>query len=177
MHNKIHTMKRIALLNFLLAGVFVSSCTSYEDKEYGPVAYTIQMEDGDEDLFEGPIEGITTIKFTPEDFGFSKNSVGGMRLKEITLKTDNSAGFGAFDNLKIEVSSSNTDMLTIGVLNAVPAGNEITITGLDEAKIKKFKEVDEFYLHISGNLLEDMEEAFSISGEFILRVESSEKDD
>lgn len=169
-------MKRIIFAS-LLGAAIATSCTSYEDKEYGPVHYSIDMEDGDEDLFEGPVEGITTIKFSPEDFGFSKESVGGMRLNQITLTTSNSSGFGVFDNLKVEVSSKNTDMLVIGVLNDVPSGNEVIIKGLDEAKIKNFKEVDEFYLHISGNLKEDLEEAITISGEFTLRVESSEKED
>jgi hypothetical protein len=171
-------MKKLIFVPLAFSALLLMvGCKSYEDKEYGPLSYTIDMEDGDSDLFEGPIEGITTIIFKPEDFGFSKESVGGMRLKEITLKTENSSGFGVFENLKVEVSSANTDMLTIGVLNSVPNSNEVTITGLDEAKIKNFNDVNEFHLHISGNLKESLEEAFSISGEFTLRVESTEKED
>lgn len=169
-------MKRIYLVTLCSAIFALGSCTSYEDKEYGPIEFTVKLEGGEEMLFEGPNEGITTIAFKPEDFGFSKESVGGMRLKSITLNTENEKGFNVFDNLKIEVSSDNTAMLVIGVLNTSPDGKSVTITGREDAKIEKFNEVDEFYLHISGNLIEDLETAFTINGEFTLRVESSEKE-
>ena len=169
-------MKQIYLVTLCSALFALGSCTSYEDKEYGPVEFTIELEGGDDMLFEGPNEGITTIAFKPEDYGFSKESVGGMRLKSITLNTDNENGFNVFDNIKVEVSSDNTSMLTIGVMNTSPDGKSITIEGLEEAKIEKFKEVTEFNLHISGNLLEDLESTFTITGEFTLKVESSEKE-
>lgn len=167
---KFNLIGLIALFSIIL----ISSCTSYEEKEYGPVSFEMSFEDGDDFLFEGPIEAIVTIPFKPEDYGFKKESVGGMKLKDISISTTNNVGFGVFDNLKIEVSSPNTEMLTIGVLNTVPDAQEIKIEGLDEAQIKKFNQVDEFYLHISGNLTEDLEETFSIAGDFTLFVESSE---
>lgn len=157
--------------------VSISSCTSYEDKEYGPVDFEVAFEGGDDWLFEGPIEAIKTIPFNPEDYGFSKENVGGMRLKSLTINTENSHGFGIFENMKVEVSSPNTDMLTIGVLNAVEDGNTLTIEGLEEAKIKNFNQVDEFFLHISGNLTQELEESFEIRGTFTLLVESSDKDE
>lgn len=170
-------MKKLFILPFAIAGLLLNiGCKSYEDKEYGPISYTLALEDGDEDLFEGPVEGYTTIAFNPEEFGFSKESVGGMRLNEITLKTEHPAGFGVFENFKIEVSSAKTDMLAIGVLNVITNGNEVVITGLDDAKIKNFNEVNEFNLHISGNLTQSLEEAFIITGEFTLRIESTEKE-
>lgn len=163
------------LFGFLLIGMV--SCTSYNDKQYGPVEFEAYFEDGDIDMiFEGSnIEAIATIKFSPEDYGFSKESVGGMRLDRITIKTDNDYKLGVMENLKIEVSSKKTDMLTIGVLNEVPDAVEVTIEGLDESKIKKFNTVDEFYLIISGNILEEIDEPFRIYGEFTLNVESSEE--
>jgi len=169
-------MKKIfygTLVLTLLLGV--SSCTSYEDKEYGPVDFEAAFEGGDDWLFEGPVEAITTIKFKPEDYGFAKENVGGMKLKSITINTDNENGFGVFDNMKVEVSSPNTDMLTIGVLNSIEGGQSITIDGLEDAKIENFNEVDEFFLHISGNLTKELEESFEINGAFTLLVESSEK--
>lgn len=177
-HNKLTTidMKRIYLVTLCSALFALGSCTSYEDKEYGPVSFTVDLEGGEEMLFEGPNEGITTITFKPEDFGFSKESVGGMRLKSITLNTENENGFNIFENLKVEVSSDNTEMLVIGVMNTAPDGKSVTIQGLEDAKIENFNEVEEFYLHISGNLTEDLETSFSISGEFTLKVESSEKE-
>jgi hypothetical protein len=168
-------MKRIYLLLSVLTLLFIASCTSYQEKEYGPIAYQMAFEDGDDFLFEGPVEAITTIPFKPEDFGFSKESVGGMKLKNITITTTNTSGFGIFENIKIEVSSKNTEMLTIGVLNNVTDTRSLTIEGLEEAKIKNFNQVDEFYLHISGNLTEGLEEKFEISGELLLSVESSEE--
>lgn len=171
-------MKKIfygVLVSTLFLGVF--SCTSYEDKEYGPVEYEVAFEGGDDWLFEGPVEAITTIEFKPEDYGFSKENVGGMKLKSITINTDNENGFDVFDNMKVEVSSPNTDMLTIGVMNKVEGGKSLTIEGLEESKIENFKEVDEFFLHISGNLTQELEESFTISGSFTLLVESSEKDE
>lgn len=171
-------MKKIFLSTLILGliGSF-TSCTSYEDKEYGPVEFKTAFEDGDDWLFEGPVEAIKTIPFNPEEYGFSKENVGGMRLKTIIINTTNEHGFGIFDNMKVEVSSPNTDMLTIGVLNTIEDGKSLTIKGLEDSKIKNFKEVDEFYLHISGNLTEELEESFEISGTFTLLVESSEKDD
>lgn len=162
------------LFGFLLLGL--ASCTSYEDKQYGPVEFEAFFEDGDDMLFEGMnIEAMATIKFKPEDYGFSKESVGGMRLDNITIKTDNDFKLGVMENLKVEVSSKNTDMLTIGVLNDVPDAVEVSFAGLEEAKIKKFNTVDEFYLIISGNIMETVEEPFRIYGEFTLNVESSEE--
>lgn len=169
-------MKKIQFLFSIMSLLILfGSCTSYEDKEYGPVSYQVAFEDGDDFLFEGPVEAITTIPFKPDDYGFSKESVGGMKLKSITINTENEAGFGLFDNLKVEVSSANTEMLTIGVLNSVEDTRSLTIEGLQEAKIEDFDKVDEFYLHISGNLTEALEEKFEISGEFVLSIESSEK--
>lgn len=169
-------MKNI-LFNVLvltIIGTFVS-CTSYEDKEYGPVDFQVAFEDG-YGLYEGPVEAIKTIPFTPEEYGFSKENVGGMRLKSMTINTTNKHGFGIFDNLKIEVSSPNTDMLTIGVLNTIKGGESLTINGLEDSKIKDFNQVDEFFLHISGNSTKELEESFEISGTFTLLIESSEKD-
>lgn len=168
-------MKKLFLYSFSIMLFISTACTSYTEREYGPVEFSTAFEDGDDFLFEGPVEAVTTLKFTPEDFGFSKDKVGGMKLKTITINTTNENGFGVFENLKIEVSSQNTDMLTIGVLNTVPDANVIEITGLDEAKIKKFNTVDEFYLHISGNLTEELESSFEVSGQLTLSVESSEE--
>jgi hypothetical protein len=162
------------LFGFLLIGI--TSCTSYEDKQYGPVEFETSFEGGDDMLFEGMnIEAMSTIKFNPEDYGFSKESVGGMRLDNITIKTDNAFKLGVLENLKVEVSSKDTDMLTIGVLNAVPDSAEVSFSGLEEAKIENFKSVDEFYLIISGNLKEELDEPFTISGEFTMNIESSEE--
>jgi|GEM_PF-5997223 len=168
-------MKRIYQATLCALLFTLGSCTSYEDKEYGPIEFNVELEGGEEMLFEGPNEAIATITFNPEEYGFSKESVGGMRLKSITLNTENEKGFNVFENLKVEVSSDNTEMLTIGVMNTAPDGKSITITGLEESKIEEFNEVDEFYLHISGNLTEDLETVFAISGEFTLKVESTEK--
>lgn len=159
----------------VLGFVFLSSCKSYNDKEYGPEEFSTAFEDGDEWLFEGPVEAIAVLNFNPEEYGFSKENVGGMRLKTISLNTDNENGFGVFESLKIEVSSPNTEMLTIGVLNSVPDANSVEIQGLDQSKIKNFKEVDEYYLHISGNLKNELESSFNVSGELTLAVESSDE--
>ncbi len=168
-------MKRIYLVTLCAAIFALGSCTSYEVKEYGPVSFEVALEGGEEMLFEGPNEAITTIAFNPEEYGFTKESVGGMRLKSITLNTTNEEGFNVFENLKVEVSSENTEMLVIGVMNTSPDGKSVIIEGLEEAKIEKFNEVSEFFLHISGNLTKDLESAFTITGEFTLNVESSEK--
>ncbi|MDG0973692.1 MAG: hypothetical protein P8O07_05985 [Crocinitomicaceae bacterium] len=168
-------MKRFYLVTLCAAIFALGSCTSYEDKEYGPVSFEVDLEGGEEMLFEGPNEAISTIAFNPEEYGFPKESVGGMRLKSITLNTTNEEGFNVFENLKVEVSSENTEMLVIGVLNSSPEGKSVTIEGLEEAKIEKFNEVSEFFLHISGNLTKDLESVFTITGEFTLNVESSEK--
>jgi hypothetical protein len=170
-------MRKIFSILSLALIVSISSCTSYEDKEYGPIAFDAAFEGGDDWLFEGPVEAITTIKFKPEDFGFSKENVGGMRLKSITITTENQNGFDLFDNMKVEVSSPNTDMLTIGVMNKVKGGKSLTIEGLKESKIENFNEVDEFFLHISGNLTQELEESFKINGTFTLLVESSENNE
>lgn len=167
---------KIKHLLFSILVIGLASCTSYEDKQYGPIQFEASFEDGDDMLFEGMnIEAMTTIKFNPEDYGFSKESVGGMRLDNITIKTNNAFKLGVLENLKVEVSSKDTDMLTIGVLNEVPDAVEVSFGGLEEAKIENFKSVDEFYLIISGNLKEELDEPFSISGEFTLNVESSEE--
>lgn len=167
-------MKKI-LFNVLALTILVSisSCTSYEDKEYGPVDFEVAFEDDGYDL----VEAIKTIPFNPEKFGFSKENVGGMRLKSLIINTENSHGFGIFENMKVEVSSQNTDMLTIGVLNTIEDGNSLTIEGLEEKKIEDFNQVDEFFLHISGNLTQELEESFEISGTFTLLVESNDKDE
>jgi hypothetical protein len=168
--------RKILAFSVIFGALWMSSCTSYVQKEYGPVDFETAFEGGDDMLFEGPNEAIVTIPFKPEDFGIVKENVGGMQLKEIKLVTNNSVGFGAFDNLKIEVASDETSSLTIGVLNEVPDATELVIQGLEEAKIKKFNKVNEFYLIISGNLKEDLDEVFDISGSFVLFVESSDKD-
>lgn len=168
-------MKRIKQLLPILGILALVSCKSYNEKEYGPISFETAFEDGDDMLFEGPAEAVATIPFKPEEFGFSKSSVGGMQLKSITIKTNNPEGFGVFENLKIDVSSENTSSLTIGVLNDVPNGNTITIDGLESAKIKNFNQVDEFYLLIEGNLTTDLDDVFDVSGDFTLIIESTEE--
>jgi len=163
--------KKSVYLLAMLATVFITSCTSYTDKNYGPVSYETAFEFP----FEGPNEAIVTIPFTPEEFDISKETVGGMRLKTITLNTTHPAGFGIFENLKIDVLSDNTEALTIGVLNEVSDRNSITIEGLESAKIENFNTVDEFYLLIEGNLTEGLDEDFPVTGEFTLSVESSQE--
>ncbi len=167
--------KPVFLITSLIGALFIGSCTSYTDKDYGPVSFETAFEDGDDMLFEGPNEAIVTIPFTPEEFDIKKETVGGMKLQSITLNTNFPGGFGVFENLKVEVSSDNTSSLTIGVMNEVPNGNVITIEGLESAKIEKFNTVDEFYLQIEGNLKEDLDEVFDVFGEFTLSVESSEE--
>jgi hypothetical protein len=151
--------------------LFFASCTSYTDKNYGPVSYETAFEFP----FEGPNEAMVTVPFTPEEFDISKETVGGMKLKTITLNTTHPEGFGIFDNLKIDVLSDNTEALTIGVLNEVPDGNSVTIQGLESAKIENFNTVDEFYLLIEGNLTKGSDEDIPVTGEFTLSVESSQE--
>lgn len=170
-------MRNLKFLSLVVLLGALFSCTSYTDKKYGPIEFEAAFEDGDDWLFEGSnIEAVTTIKFDPEEYGFSKESVGGMRLNRITIKSENDFSLSVLENLKVEVSSKKTDMLTIGVLNEIPNDAvEVSFEGLEEAKIKKFNQVDEFYLIISGNLLEEVNEPFKISGEFTLNVESSQE--
>ena len=170
--------RQMKKLIFLLATLgLVVSCTSYSDREYGPVSFQAAFEDGDEWLFEGSnIEAVATIKFNPEEYGFSKESVGGMRLDRINIKTENEElSLSLLENIQVEVSSNETEMLTIGVLNSVPDALEVSFEGREDAKIKNFNKVDEFYLHISGNLREEVNQPFEISGEFTLKVESSQE--
>ena len=156
--------------------LILSSCTSYVDKTYGPVDFELSLEDGDDMLFEGPNEGIITIPFKPEEYNIEKSTIGGMRLDQITLEIDNEEGFGIFENLKVEVSSEATSSLTIGVLNETTNDKKITIKGLEEAKIENFNQVDEFYLIIEGNLIQDLDVPVNMKGSLSLLVESSEKE-
>lgn len=167
-------MKKGVFYSVVACLFVIYSCTSYQDKQYGPVSFSTEFEQGD-DFLIGNAEAIAVIDFKPEEFGFSKESVGGMRLSSINLSLDEEADFGIFESIKIEVSSDETEMLTIGVLNDVPAENTIVIEGLEKAKIKKFNKVDEFYLHISGNLKDNYESSLGIFGEFTLLVESADE--
>jgi hypothetical protein len=142
-------MKKMkCFLTPLLALALLVGCTTYEPKVYGPVEFEIDIEGP---LFEGGVaEGITTVKFNPEDFGISRDEVFSMKVNEIVLSTEAEGGLGAFENIVFSVMTDDTETKEVASVKIEGNPKELVIPGLNEAEIEGFKTIKEFYLEIVG---------------------------
>lgn len=167
-------MKKIKIIFIpIFALLFLFGCTSYEPKVYGPVDFEIELEGP---FFkDGVTDGMTVVRFKPEDFGISRDEIFSMKVNEITLKTESKAGLGAFENLVFSVMTDDTD--TKEVASAKVKGNPktLTIKGLQEAEIEGFKGIKEFYLEVTGITKEDAEENVKLTGTIKMDIMIPEK--
>jgi hypothetical protein len=157
----------------LLAIGLVSSCTTYEPKVYGPVEFEITIEGP---LFEGGVsDGMTTVKFNPEDFGISRDEVYSMKVSEITLTTDAEGGLGVFENLVFSVMTDDTETKEVASVKVEGNPKSLVIKGLEEAEIKGFKKIQEFYLEVVGIAKDDGFDDINLKGTIKMNVMIPEK--
>jgi hypothetical protein len=167
-------MKKLKrLLAPALLVVLFSACTTYEPKVYGPVEFEITIEGP---LFEGGVcDGMTTVKFTPEDFGITRDEVYSMKVSEITLTTDAEGGLGVFENLVFSVMTDDTETKEVASVKIEGNPTSLKINGLEEAEIKGFKKIQEFYLEVVGIAKEDGFEDINLKGTIKMNVMIPEK--
>lgn len=154
---------------FLVATLFVMhSCTTYEPKEYGPVDFELLIEGP---VFEGSVaDGITTIAFKPEDFGINRDDIYSMKVKEIKITTDYEGGLGAFENIVFTIMTDDTETKEVASIKIEGNPSELTLKGLEEAEIKGFSKIDEFYLEIMGITKEEGYDDIIIKGSLVMNV-------
>jgi hypothetical protein len=167
-------MKKIKILFFpILALALFFGCTSYEPKVYGPVDFEIELEGP---FFkDGVTDGMTVVKFKPEDFGISRDEIFSMKVNEITLETDAEGGLGMFENLVFSVMTDDTE--TKEVANTKVKGNpkKLVIKGLQEAEIEGFKNIKKFYFEVTGITKKDSFDNMKLKGTIKMDIMIPEK--
>jgi hypothetical protein len=118
---------------------------------------------------------MTTVKFTPEDFGITRDEVYSMKVSEITLTTDAEGGLGVFENLVFSVMTDDTETKEVASVKIEGNPTSLKINGLEEAEIKGFKKIQEFYLEVVGIAKEDGFEDINLKGTIKMNVMIPEK--
>lgn len=169
-------MKKITLFLPLLGLILVSSCKSYEPENYGPIAF--------DTVLEGPfygemvIDALVEMDFSPEDYGIKRDEIHSMIMQEIKLSTDYENGFGDFDNILVSVMADGVQSEKVATIKIEGAPKELTIPGLSESEIKKFKNVKKFHLEITAVTKPEIEEVYDdieVRGSFIMNIMVPEK--
>lgn len=156
-------MKKISKI---IAAVFLLllfvGCTSYEPKVYGPVDFEITLEGP---FFkDGMTDGMTTVRFKPEDFDISREEIFSLKVNEITLQTESKDGLGIFENLVFSIMTDDTETKEVASTKVKGKPRKLTIKGLQEAEIEGFKNTKEFYLEVTGITKEDFEDNLKLKG-------------
>jgi len=171
---KTSKMKKIKILILpLLAILLICGCTNYEPKVYGPVEFEITLEGP---FFkDGVGEGMTTVSFSPEDFGISRDEVFSMKVNEITLETVGEGNLGVFENLVFSVMTDETDTKEVASVKVNGNPKELVIKGLQEAEIEGFKKIKKFYLEVVGITKEESYDDIKIKGTIKMDIMIPEK--
>lgn len=173
---KMKTMKTPILWSVALLGIALFGCKSYVPETYGPIEF--------EAMLEGPLFGSSVVdaqmefEFKPGDFGINEDDVYSMIMKEITLSTDYENGFGDFDNISVIISADGVEAANVATIQITDNSNTLTIPGLAEAEIKKFKRVKTFHMEITAVTKPDIEDVYDdiyISGTFTMHIMVPEK--
>lgn len=173
---KIKRMKNPILWVFALLGVMLVGCKSYVAEPYGPIEF--------ETILEGPLFGSSVVdaqlqfEFNPGNFNINGEEVYSMAMQEITISTDYENGFGDFDNISFIISADGVDAANVATVKIKDNSNTLTIQGLSEAEIKKFKNVKTFYLEITAVTKPDIEDVYddiNITGSFTMNIMVPEK--
>jgi len=173
---KIKRMKNPVLWAFALLGTMLVGCKSYVAESYGPIEF--------ETVLEGPLFGSSVVdaqlefEFKPGDFNINGEDVYSMIMQEITISTDYENGFGDFDNISFIISADGVDAANVATVKITDNSNSLTIAGLAEAEIKKFKNVKKFYLEITAVTKADIEDVYddiNIAGSFTMNIMVPEK--
>jgi hypothetical protein len=152
---------KILILPVLLIMLFVG-CTSYEPKVYGPVDFEITLEGP---FFkDGMTDGMTIIRFKPEDFDISRKEIFSLKVNEITLRSESKDGLGIFENLVFSIMTDYTETKEVASTKVKGKPNKLTIKGLQAAEIEGFKNTKEFYLEVTGITKEDFEDNLKLKG-------------
>jgi hypothetical protein len=161
---------------YTILGVILFGCKSYEPQTYGEIDF--------ETVLEGPLFGSSVVdaqlefSFNPSEFGINPDEVHSMVMKEITISTDYENGFGDFDNISFIISADGVDAANVATVKIADNRSTLTIPGLPEAEIKKFKNVKTFYLEITAVTKPDIEDVYddiNISGSFTMNIMVPEK--
>ncbi len=173
---KMKTMKTPILWSVALLGITLFGCKSYVPETYGPIEF--------EAMLEGPLFGSSVVdaqmefEFKPGDFGINEDDVYSMIMKEITLSTDYENGFGDFDNISVIISADGVEAANVATIQITDNSNTLTIPGLAEAEIKKFKRVKTFHMEITAVTKPDIEDVYDdiyINGSFTMHIMVPEK--
>lgn len=150
------------LIVFVLSLLLFVGCTSYEPKVYGPVDFEITLEGP---FFkDGMTDGMTTVRFKPEDFDISREEIFSLKVNEITLSTDSKVGLGVFENLVFSIMTNDTETKEVASTKVKGKPKKLTIKGLQEAEIEGFKNTKEFYLEVTGITKEDFDDNLKLKG-------------
>ena len=153
--------------------IVINSCSSYEPQAYGPIEFEITIEGP---IFEGSVaDGIVSIPFNPENFGITREDIYSMKMKEMSIETDHESGIGIFENIKFTVMTDDTETKEIASSTIESGAQKITIEGLNEAEIKGFSKINNFFLEVDCISREEIFDDITIKGSFIMHVMVPEK--
>jgi hypothetical protein len=169
-------MRKYNLIAFFAALLLLGSCTNYAPVQYGPVEF--------EGALEGPVfaQGVVDVyfdfDFKPEDYGIDRNDVYSMVMSEIKLSTDYENGFGDFHSITFSLMADGVKSEKVGTIGIEGSPNELSIPGLTESEIKKFKNVKKFHFEVTAIAKSDIEDIYddiNISGNFVMNIMVPEK--
>jgi len=169
---KTKRMKKPILWAVALIGIALVGCKSYVPETYGPVEFETTLEG-----YGGSVvDALMEFEFDPSAFGIDGNEVHSMIMNEITISTDAENGFGDFKNISFIMSADGVEAANVATVKINDDSQTITIPGLAEAEIKKFKDVKTFYLEITAvTKSEDYFDDLAITGSFTMNIMVPEK--
>ncbi|WMJ74134.1 hypothetical protein RCC89_13305 [Cytophagaceae bacterium ABcell3] len=163
------------LLGFIVLALF--SCGSGEKQtlEYHLSDISLVLEGP---MFPGSNESQAEIVFSPEEVlesaGVSRDNIKNIRVKEVTLRTNNEETFDLFESIVVQMVGGGSSLTSVAVQSPVPASSASLTPGVSEkAELAKFKSADKVFLVIDANINEDYEDDFELKADLVFLLEVS----
>lgn len=146
------------LFGMMMSVCIFSACSKKEVKTYTIHQATISAE---APLLEGPntIQGDfdNDLANFAKDNGFVVDDLGAVTIKSIVIKTEDSLNFDNISSLTLQMVSSQSEMMELGVINPIAKGTKeikLNVAG-DPGNILELMKEKKLTLVADANLIKD----------------------
>jgi hypothetical protein len=160
---------RISLLVGIISVGLLSSCGQDTVSKYPVNNQSFVMEGP---LFEGP--NTAQASFSPAME--AQGELTGATLTSAVLNAPEGGNFDAFDGIVLQLVTSTSDMIQVGVLNPVPKGqSSLTLQVSNESDLSELLSSEECIWVIDANIPTDMmDTTLTFTGDFLFDVTHTE---
>jgi hypothetical protein len=166
---KSSTFFQLSLCLGVMSMILFSSCGQDTVSKYPVNNQSFVMEGP---LFEGP--NTAQASFSPAMEAQGKLT--GATLTSAVLNAPEGGNFDAFDGIVLQLVTSTSDMIQVGVLNPVPKGqSSLTLQVSNESDLSELLSSEECIWVIDANIPTDMmDTTLTFTGDFLFDVTHTE---